>query len=199
MFLSKNSARAATAAILALLVACSQERKQAVLFDVDSLIASQATALTSVKAILYKEAFVGTGKDDTTYSPSTEEAWKRELEMFKKLGDVNKAVSKSSYIIDDSLFDASSNLTVKAISAVSDDLPVKYIRIFYDDDVNSPRKIEALYDDTNKMYASGKTLRMEFQKIDDKNILTGYAIQGGQKMILGDSVTYVIQGKIVIR
>lgn len=169
------------------------------LFDVDSLIASQATALTSVKAVLYKEALVGTGKDDTTYRPPTEEAWARELEMFKKLGDVNKAVSKSSYIIDDSLFDASSNLTVKAISAVTDDLPVKYIRIFYDDDIKSPRKIEALYDDRNEMYASGKTLKMEFQKIDNKNILTGYAIQGGQRMILGDSVTYVIQGKIVIR
>jgi hypothetical protein len=185
--------------MLVLLAACSQERTQTTLFDVDSLIISQATELTAVKAVLHKEAFVGTGKDDTIYSPSTKEAWAAELEMFKKLDAVNKPVSKFSYIIDDSLFDVSSNLTVKAISAVSDDLPVKYIRIFYDDDIKSPRKIEALYDDRNEMYASGKILKMEFQEIDDKNILTGYTIQGGQKMILGDSVTYVIQGKIVIK
>lgn len=185
--------------MLVVLMACGQERTQNTLFDIDSLVATQAMALTSMKAVLHKEAFVGTGKDDTVYSPPDDAAWIAELEMFRKLNAVNKPVSKSSYIIDDSLFDVSSNLTVKAISAVDDELPVKYIRIFYDDDLNSPRKIEALYDDRNEMYASGKILKMEFQKVNDKNILTGYAIQGGQKMILGDSVTYVIQGKIVIK
>lgn len=198
MFLSRNSLLYLVVIFFSF-IGCEQKRAETSLFDVDSLINSQASMLAEMKAELHKDALIGTAEDDTTYSPSTKNAWKTELDLFRKLDDVNKTVSKGSYLVDDSLFDVSSNLTVRAISAATEDQAVRYIRIFYDDDVTRPRKIEALYNDENEMYASGKTLSMEFQEVDDKNILTAYAIQGGQKMILGDSVTYVIRGKIVIK
>jgi hypothetical protein len=179
------------------LLACQGKRERLVLYNIDSLITAQAKGLAELQAKLHKEAFVGTGKDDTLYRPETALQWEQELEAFYKLRDLNKRVSRSSYIIDDSLFDVSSNLTVRAISAV-EDLPVKYLRIFYNESISSPRRIEALYKERNQMYATDKILTMEFQTVNDRNILTSYSIQGGQKMIMADSVTYVVRGKIEI-
>jgi hypothetical protein len=125
-------------------------------------------------------------------------AWRNELEIFSQLQVINKPINREFYIIDDGLFDPSSNLTVKAFSA-TENLPVRYLRVFYQESISKPRKIEALYDDRNQLYKSGRILEMEFQQIDNKSVLTSYAIEGGQKMILGDSVAFVIRGVITIQ
>jgi hypothetical protein len=199
MFLLKNN-QVTVALLLSLVfaVACTEKRSDSALYNIDSLVSSQISSLTKLRATLEKEAFVGTGKDDTVFVPQDSVSWNDELAMFRTLDQINKPVNRSSYIIDDSLFDPSSNLTVKAISSLKN-LPVKYVRIFYDTDMNRPRKIEALYHDKNQMYATGKMMTMEFQNIDNQHVLTSYVVQGGQKMFMGDSVTYVIKGKIVVR
>ena len=197
MYSWKNRSFAFIYFVAIVLFSCREDRETVMFYNVDSLLTAQSTTLTARKAKLHKEAFVGSDKDDTLYTPGSAEAWKQELEAFTRLRALNQRVSRTSYIIDDSLFDPSSNLTVKSISAV-EDLPVKYLRIFYDENKFQPRRIEALYEDRNEMYETAKILSMEFQKVNDVNILTGYTIQGGQKMMMADSVTYVVRGKIVI-
>jgi hypothetical protein len=199
MFSLKNR-RVAVALLLSLFFAgaCTEKQSDRALYNIDSLVSFQINTLTELRATLQKEAFVGTSKDDTVFIPKDSASWNDELAMFRALDQINKPINRSSYIVDDSLFDPSSNLTVKAISSINN-LPVKYVRIFYDEDMNRPRKIEALYDDKNQMYATGKVMTMEFQNINSRHVLTSYMVQGGQKMFMGDSVTYVIKGKIVVR
>ncbi|HYG02591.1 MAG TPA: hypothetical protein VD927_09100 [Chryseosolibacter sp.] len=167
------------------------------LYNIDSLLNAQVNFLTQSKAKLEKNAIIGDETERQVYTPADSTAWSHELEIFRKLNEINKPVSRGSYLVDDGLFDPASNLTVKAFSAV-EDLPVKYVRISYSASVDKPRKIEALYDDRNQMYASGRLMTLEFHQIKDKSVLTSYSVEGGQKIILGDSVRYVIHGKITV-
>jgi hypothetical protein len=199
MFLSGNK-RVVVALMVGLsfAVSCNEKQNRHALYDIDSLVSFQIESLAKLQATLEKEAFVGSGKDDTVYIPKDSMAWNNELAIFRELDQINKPVNRSGYIVDDSLFDPTTNLTVKAISAVNE-LPVKYVRIFYDKDMTKPRKIEALYNDNNQMYSTGKIMTMEFQNVNNQHVLTAYTVQGGQKMFMGDSVTYVIKGKIVVQ
>jgi hypothetical protein len=176
---------------------CNQKSEVSKIYDIDSLIDAQVSYLSGHKAVLQKSAFIAGAEDDSTFSPADTTSWKHELEVFRKLNEINKPVNQKSYLIDDGLYDPSSNLTVKAFSA-TEDLPVRYIRVFYQESIHKPRKIEALYNDQNALYKSEKILSLEFNQIDNKSILTSYSIEGGQKMVLADSVSYLIRGKITI-
>ena len=183
--------------------ACNEHRQSVVLYNVDSLLNNQSDYLAASKAKLEKRAIIAEQSEEESYVPADSSAWSNELEIFRKINEMNKPVSRGSYLIDDGLFDPASNLTVKAFSVVGDDdvletMPVKYLRIFYSSSVDKPRKIEALYDNRNEMYASGRLMTLEFQQIKDKSVLTSYRVEGGQKIILGDSVEYVINGKITV-
>ena len=180
-----------------LLFSCGKEPETKSLYNIDSLVNAQVSFLQSRDARLHKIAFISGQRDERFFSPSDSAAWSMELDIFRKLDLINKPVNQGSYIVDDGLYDPSSNLTVKAISAV-ENLPVKYVRIFYQEHLHKPRKIEALYDDQNALYKSGRVLTMGFQQINNKCVLTSYSVKGGQKMFIGDSVAFLVEGKIMI-
>jgi hypothetical protein len=184
--------------LLLCLCSCNKKAKVVSLYNVDSLISAQVNFLSAKKATLYKTASISGHKDDSVYVPVDTLAWKNELEIFSQLQAINKPINREFYMVDDGLYDPSSNLTVKAISA-TENLPVRYLRIFYQQSIVKPRKIEALIQDQNELFKSGRVLLMEFQQIDNKSVLTSYSIDGGQKMIFGDSVGFFIKGKIIIQ
>lgn len=184
-------------ALLAGLLSCNKKQDSAAFYNIDSLISIQIKYLTEAHADLDKEAVVGSNRDKTVYTPKDSAAWERELELFRQVHAINKPINRDNYIVDDGLTDIASNLTVKAFSCTKD-LPVKYLRIFYQRSVREPRKIEALLDEKNVLYNSTRLLSMEFQQVNNKSILTYYSISGGQKMMVGDSVTFLITGKIGI-
>jgi hypothetical protein len=183
--------------LLFVLASCSQEKPPAGFYAIDSLVTDQIKFLNSIKAGLYKEAYLSGKTDTLSYTPGDTLAWINELDIFRKLEAINKPINKDSYLIDDGLFDPSSNLTVKAFTSLKK-LPVVYLRIYYQGNINKPRKIEALYDDSNVLYESARQLSMHFQQIDGKTVLTSYSIKGGQKIILGDTVAFYIKGKILV-
>ncbi|MBT1704196.1 hypothetical protein [Chryseosolibacter indicus] len=185
--------------VLTLVVlSCNKKSEVAPLYNIDSLITSQVGYLSKKQAQLLKEARIGSQQDDSVYKPKDTLAWANEFEIFRELSAINKPTNRDSYIIDDNLFDPASNLTVKAFSLKEGlELPVKYVRIFYLSSLQKPKKIEALYNEKNLLSASSRLLTMEFKEIRSINVLTSYSIQGGQKMILGDSVSFLIMGKII--
>jgi hypothetical protein len=183
--------------ILLIIFSCDEKKDLQPLYNIDSLVLSQVKLLASNNATLQKTASIGGEKDDSTYVPADTTAWMAELEIFRQLHLINKLINRDQYLIDDGLYDPSSNLTVKAFSA-KDKLPVQYIRVFYQETIRKPRKIEALYDDKNALYKSGRLLSMEFEQINNKTMLTSYTVEGGQKMIMGDSVAFLIKGVIII-
>ncbi len=196
-FSRKHFSLFATVGPLLLVVFSSCERKQRghALYPIDSLVNVQVAALGGSKAQLTKFAGLGETIDTVLTTPGTSAAWEKELEIFRELDLLNKPVNRTFYLVDDKLFDPGSNLTVKAFTSL-EPLPVRSLRVFYDESVLKPRKIEAVYREENSLYASERILSLIFQEIDNKNILTSYSIQGGQKMILSDSVSFSIRGKI---
>jgi hypothetical protein len=174
---------------------CRDKPAQTLLFNIDSLVTQQEKYLADSNAKLRKHAIINGVSDDTLLT--NKEAWKKELEIFRQLQTINKPVNRANYIVDDGLFDPSSNLTVKAFSATTD-LPVQYVRVFYQGSIATPRKIEALYQNKNILYASSRLLTMEFENLGNQIVLTSYSIEGGQKMIMGDSVMFTIKGKIMV-
>jgi hypothetical protein len=195
----KNLSCKGVLVVLTFLLFCcgSNTESRTSLYRIDSLVTSQVKYLTEIKARLHKEATLKNGVDSVTYLPKDTAAWINELDIFLQLNAINKPINRDSYLVDDGLMDPTSNLTVKAFTSTKD-LPVVYLRIFYQDNIRKPRKIEALYDEANSLYQSARLLTMDFQQIDNKTVLTSYSIKGGQKMIMGDSVNFFVRGKILM-
>ena len=200
MFYWRNNQPACAVVLATLwicLASCDQGKKEFSFYPVDSVVTSQIINLTAKRATLHKEAVLHGQADTIIYTPADTSAWVNELDIFRKLADINKAVNRDRYRVDDGLFDPGSNLAVKAFTS-TENLPVMYIKIFYSNSIKNPKKIEALYREENPLYESLRLMSMEFHQIQNKGVLTSYSIDGGQKMIFGDSITFSIKGKIQI-
>jgi hypothetical protein len=185
--------------LLALLItSCDRKEREANLYPIDSLVTAQIMSLTAMQAVLQKQAIMGAKADSIVFTPKDTADWVSELDIFRQLGVMNKPVSRASYLVDDGLYDPGSNLTVKVFTSTAPELPVQDLRVFYNRSVHYPRKIEARYDEETSLYKSSRLLTLEFQNINNKNILTSYSVKGGQKMIMGDSVIFSVKGKILI-
>lgn len=179
-------------------VSCSTDRqKPAGLYNVDSLIKMQIKYLISHNAAISKKAVLNGEEKITTTNPKDSSDWSDELAIFLELDVVNKPINKGAYKIE-TYADSKSNLSVKAFST-TEDLPVKYLRLYYHKSMSQVRKIEAQYHEANSLYTSSRFLTMEFENIFNKTMLTSYSIAGGQKMFLDDSVRYTIGVNIALK
>lgn len=179
------------------LLSCESEKPPAAFYPIDSLVSGQVKYLTSIKAGLVKEALLEGRNDTLTYVPKDTLQWEKELEVFRKLDDINKPINAENYTVTDGLLDRGSNLTVKAYETQRE-LPIVYLKIYYQGNIEKPRKIEALYDEQNLLFQSARLLTMHFQQVGSKTVLTSYSVKGGQKMMFGDSVAFYISGRILV-
>lgn len=190
-----------TAFVVSLLVTtlsgCDSKKRPAAFYPVDSVVTAQIHHLTSIHAGVLKEALLRGQKDTATYAPKDTTDWINELDVFRRIDMINKPVNKGSYRVDDGLVDPQSNLTVKSFKSMKE-LPVVYLKIYYQGSIQKPRKIEALYEEENLLFGSSRVLSMDFQQIEGKTVLTEYEIRGGEKMVFGDTVEYYIRGKILV-
>jgi len=182
--------------IIGSLVSCSDGKKTKALYPVDSLLQAQANYLYAKKAHLKKIVLLGGKEEEISLTPKDIIAWRNELEIFTALDVINKPINRSYYSIED-LSDSRSNLKVKAFTT-TEDLPVRYIKIYYYQSPDKLRRLEAQFKESNSLYTSSRDLTMDFQQFGDTIVLTSYNIVGGQKMLLDDTVQYHITGSLAL-
>ena len=184
--------------ITLIFLSCSaEEQNTAGLFNVDSLFKTQIDYLVGHEAVISKKAVLNGVEKITTINPKDSLAWNAELAIFFELDVVNKPIHKAIYKVEE-YADNKSNLSVKSFST-TEDLPVRFLKIYYHNSLSQLRKIEAQYNEANSLYSSRRFLTMEFENVYNKTILTSYSIAGGQKMFLDDSVQYNIAANIVLK
>jgi hypothetical protein len=181
------------------LLSCSKsDTRHAVYYPIDSLIQAQINYLGKHPAALHKYATMGTDQDTAVYQPKDTTAWANELGPLLRLGVINKPIHQGRYKVEDNLRDPKSNLRIRAFTALEPELPVAYLKVYYQGNLQHVRRIEGTYREVNGLYTSSQILSLELQDIHNKTLLTSYSIKGGQKMILADSMALGVDGWIAL-
>lgn len=166
-------------------------------YAIDSILNEQTKFLANSKAKLTKEAFIDSKKETKSYIPVSDTAWTYELDVFAELNDINKPANVGKYRIEQGVKDANSNLLMYTIES-TEKLPVVFLKVYYLYNLSNIRRIEGLYQEESSLLKSSRQLSMEFQNINNKIVLTSYSITGGQKMLLGDSVQFSVNGMVTL-
>lgn len=195
MCLLKNKVIFFLLSILLISAGCERRayEKAPAYFDIDSLIDAQLVLLVQRQPALHKEALIGSDSANVTFTPADSTAWAKELDIFRQLDMINKPVNRDNYEVQDNVADTRSNLKICRYKAKKE-LPLAYLNIYYTSDHRNVRRIEGLYQEQNALYASSRYLLIELNKVYDDIALTSYQIEGGQKMIMGDSTAFKING-----
>lgn len=167
-------------------------------YPIDSIVQAQINYLGDHPASLHKYATVGTDQDTAEYQPKDTTAWASELGPLLRLSVINKPIYQGKYKVENDLRDPNSNLRIRAFTALDDELPVAYLKVYYQGTPRDVRRIEGIYREVNGLYTSTQILSMELQEIHNKTLLTSYSIKGGQKMILADSMALGVDGWIAL-
>lgn len=168
-----------------------------VFYDLDSLIDQQVAYLSKLQPTLEKEAEINGEQERVTLESPDSTVWAKELDIFRQLDLNAKALNASRYEIKTGLRDVASNLNIIEYTA-TEELPLSQVRIYYEGDPGKVRRIEGEFrsNESNRLYASGKMLSMEMIEINSHAMLTHYQVTGGQKMILGDTLSYSVVGAV---
>jgi hypothetical protein len=179
-------------------MSCEEKRSDTnFYYPVDSLLKTQVKYLAESKAQLSKKAAIDGKEESLSFTPKDTTAWIHELDIFAELNDINKPTNVGKYRTKRGIKDITSNLLIYTIES-TEKLPVSYVKIYYLNTLSDVRKIEALYYQESSLLKTSRELSMEFQNINNKIVLTSYSIQGDQKMLIGDSVTFSVHGMITL-
>jgi len=178
------------------LMSCSDRKSEQrkAFYNLDSLVAFQVDHLKG-RYELNKLVEIDGKKEATRFVPDSTQ-WANELDIFRQIEQVNKAAFRDAYVVNE-IRDTNSNLTVREIKAQGK-APVSMVRFFYLRDISDLRKIEATLQDDNALYVNTRRLTMEFEPANSIHLVQRYRIEGVQKMVMDDSVHFVIAGEIGI-
>lgn len=166
-------------------------------YALDSLLNGQVQYLAHSRATLSKKAAIDGREESTSFVPKDTTRWKYELDVFAQLNDMNKPANAGKYRTEKGVKDPNSNLLIYTIES-TEKLPVIFLKVYYLDTLSKIRRIEGLYREESSLLKSSRQLSMEFQNIHNKIVLTSYSITGGQKMLLGDTVQFSVNGMVTL-
>lgn len=194
MYSSKNK-WLAPGLLLCLFFSCERKKVESVkpFFNFDSLIIGQIHFLSEMKPILKKEAIINGKEEKVSINLSDTTAWKRELDMFLQLNLLNKPVNRNSYKVE---VENSPDSHIETYIA-TEDLPLAYLKLYFDEQRQTLQKIEASFDEHNALFSSSRVVSMEFGERFKKPVLLAYRLEGGQKMFLSDSVHFRMQASLL--
>jgi hypothetical protein len=184
---------AVVSALVFLSCAGGATRSDRSIYNIDSLINAQVEVLLQGKRQLRKKATIGEQTATVVVTPDSL-GWTTELEVFRRLEIAERPVYKDRYHVEET-GDPNSNLRIKSFTA--EDTPVPLIRLFYLDDAADVRRIESRYSESNALYISSRDVVMEFEDEGRTLILKHFKIEGFQKIIMGDSVHFSVEGEVL--
>lgn len=162
-----------------------------VYYDIKGLIDEQLLLLDSVSPVLYKDAVINQTNEVQHYTPE-DSAWIKELEVFLS-ADINKPMLVDSYSIEEQKLD--SGTLLHYISRSPRDTAVDTLMVTLDHE-KKPKQIHAYLESSNLLFASVKTLEMNFEEVNNKHFVSGYIVEGWQKMITKDSLIFHIKAQV---
>jgi len=165
-------------------------------FNLDSLVRNQIILLAKGDFEVRKTAYLNDAKDSQILKPDSS-GWARELKLFRD-ADINKPSLAGIYKILSGPGELTNNLKERDYLPFNPrETNIKYLKLFYVTNLEDIRVIEAKITEENPLFDGETYLRMEFRQDGRGNlILQNYSLQGGQKMILLDSVSFSISGSI---
>ncbi len=171
---------------IVLFSACSEKQSVSTktYYDIDSLVTLQIKSLQGLQ--LHKSVEIDGKKEQTTFTPDSLQ-WAHELDIFRQLDQINKSSFRDAYVVTDTK-DVNSNLTVRELRA-NRPVPVSSVRFYYLGTPKDLKRIEASLMEENSLYVNERTMTIELGK--------SYRIEGIQKMVMSDSVKFVVEGNVV--
>jgi len=159
-------------------------------FDLKGLLDEQIVLLDSLHPTLNKTTRID-GDEESLSLQLDSSGWAREMEIFFDV-DINEPILRDAYLRKDENLGDSLRLESYEAKA-GKNAEIEYLKIFYNRDSDVPQRITAVFTEKNALYDSKRLLKLEFDQRRDLNILSGYSIEGVQKMLLKDSIYYEIE------
>jgi hypothetical protein len=155
--------------------------------------------LSSAKIKLEKKAGIGDQQEVVVITPDSA-GWSNELAVFRQLEVAERPTNRDKYTVSE-IEDSRSNLRVRSYVAKETGdtrrTPVPYIHFFYLDGISDIRRIEAGYYESNLLYTSKRELVLEFEEATGPNPLRRYSIDGYQKVMMADSVHFLVEAEVI--
>ena len=181
--------------LLIFCVACNIENntpgKINTYYRIDSVLDRQEEQLIKQNPKLAKVAKVDEKMDTVTISLD-KDGWGNELEIFQDLS-INKPALRDSYIKDTVESDSGRWVQYDIKEGLSDEVEIEMMHLFFDNDAIL-KKVKTVYKENGTLYDARRQMELDFEGKPLK--LTGYTVNGYQKMILKDTTFYFVNAKI---
>jgi len=189
------------ALLLLIICGCSQDSNNDLTlkyFDVNGLIENQIVFLYQKGAKLQKTATINSEREENVLEIDST-GWIKELGIFRDV-DLNRNVYLKAYQVVEGASDPGSNLKSYIYEPInSDEVLIKYLKIFFVNDSSEIRRLEAEIYESNSLFKNQKFFKMEFDRDGFNNlVLQSYQIEGYQKMITMDTVRFSINGIVLL-
>lgn len=156
-------------------------------FDVKGLLDQQIKQLDQARAAALKQVRVRGGAPETVRVPAVQ--WTDELQLFFQ-ADINKAALRGAYAVDSARLPDGRLRRTYTRRPGHDIAPVARLEVL--GPPATPDEITADVEQHNALFTARKHLRLDLRQ----GRLTGYAVQGTQKLVLFDTLRYAAAGQV---
>ncbi|MEQ9439685.1 MAG: hypothetical protein RIG62_11585 [Cyclobacteriaceae bacterium] len=163
-------------------------------FDMPSLVQQQLLRLDSLHPSVEIIARIG-DREETEQVKKDSSEWAETLQLFSD-ANINRPVLQGSYLVLDST-DQQHGWKVRMYRAKQpQEVEIPYLTVYYQDSLLDVRRIETKFHEENLLYNTSRQLEMQFKPSASGPQLVGYRSEGRQKMVLQDSVHYLLEATL---
>lgn len=159
-----------------------------VYYDVAGFVKRQISTLSAQKPLVSKAVSINT---EHNRQATRDVNWSRELELFTQ-ADINKPALRQSYQIS-----RPDSLTYRyTLKAGEQRLTVRSLTVQLDAATHQPRRIEAVLQTNNPLYASERHLFLESGPNGQQWQVKHYKVSGFQKLAYFDKNQFAVEGNV---